>query len=136
MRATIYGRLANKPTIKNENTDKQYCYFTLAQDTSKQGKTNFHNCKAFGKLAGTIYNNFDKGSRIVMEVEYLQNEVDGTRYHELQVNGMQFVDTQAESKVKQQPTTPAQLKETQDRIAQYRKETTPTIEQDGGDLPW
>lgn len=64
----IKGRITKDIELKQTSTDKAYAIFTVAVDRafSKDKKTDFISCKAWGKSAENIANYLSKGSEIAL----------------------------------------------------------------------
>jgi len=75
-KAIILGRLGASPELKQLNAGNSVVNFSVAttkswtdKDGSKQERTEWHKCNAFGKKAEVLAKYLDKGSLIYIEGE-------------------------------------------------------------------
>lgn len=93
-KAIIVGRLGKDPESRDVG-DSSVCNFSVATSRSwkdksgvKQEKTEWHNVKAWGKLAGICQQYLNKGDQVYIEgsIEYREN--DGKYYTDIKAFNM------------------------------------------------
>lgn len=69
------GKLTKDPDLKQTNSGKQTCNFTIANTKGwgEKKKTEFIPCVAWEKTANTISNYFKKGDNIIVQGEWENN---------------------------------------------------------------
>jgi single-strand DNA-binding protein len=99
----LIGRLGKNPEIKHLTSGTAISSFSLATSESwkdkntgeKTEKTEWHNCKAFGRLAEVCSEYLTKGSQIYVEgkLETSSWDKDGTKHYrtEIVLNKMQML---------------------------------------------
>jgi len=103
-RATIMGRLTRDPEVKTTPTGRTVVNMSVATgrvwvDASgnKQGKTEFHNCVIWGKLADIAGQYLSKGRRVYVEgrLETRNWEKDAVKHYrtEIIVDNMIMLDS-------------------------------------------
>ena len=102
----LIGRLVRDAEVKYTQTGTTVAQFTLAVDRpvakGEQKEADFISCVAFGKLAETIGNYTQKGSKILVEgrlqVRNYENK-EGKKVYvsEVIVNGMEFLESKAKA---------------------------------------
>ena len=108
----IVGFLGKDPEVKTIDSGKKVASFTLATSesyTNKQGEkvtdTEWHNCKAWGALAGVIEKYLKKGSQVYVEgkIKYRSYEKDGvTKYiTEISVDSLHMLGSKGDSRPEQ-----------------------------------
>ena len=122
----VMGRLTKDVDIKNTNSGKAYCRFSVAVPRNYKNANggydaDFINCIAWGSTAGFISKYFQKGSRIlvtgsIMTSSYKDNEGVTRNSVELSVASAEFtndkasttnVDTSARPETKGKPVAPS-----------------------------
>ena len=93
---TLMGRLTKDPELKTTNSGKNICAFTLAVNGFQEDKTNFIECKAWGKTAELVSKYVAKGQRLLVTGELEQEvwEQDGQKRSKLSVTvrEIQFIE--------------------------------------------
>ena len=104
---TLMGRLTKDPELKTTNSGKNICVFTLAVNGFQEDKTNFIDCKAWGKTAELISKYVAKGQRLLVTGELEQEawEQDGQKRSKLSVTvrEIQFIEKANSKTTTQQP---------------------------------
>ena len=102
----LTGRMVRDAEVKYTQSGTTVAQFTLAVDRpvakGEQKEADFISCVAFGKLAETIGNYTQKGSKILVEgrlqVRNYENK-EGKKVYvsEVIVNGMEFLESKAKA---------------------------------------
>lgn len=80
-RVTLLGHLGADPELTNSQKGREVIRFSLATSRKRKDSegvevelTNWHNCKAFGKLAQIVKDYLKKGSRVLIigSINYYQ----------------------------------------------------------------
>ena len=104
---TLMGRLTKDPELKTTNSGKNISLFTLAVNGFQEDKTNFIDCKAWGKTAELISKYVAKGQRLLVTGELEQEtwEQDGQKRSKLSVTvrEIQFIEKASSKTTTQQP---------------------------------
>lgn len=104
---TLMGRLTKDPELKTTNSGKNISLFTLAVNGFQEDKTNFIDCKAWGKTAELISKYVAKGQRLLVAGELEQEtwEQDGQKRSKLSVTvrEIQFIEKANSKTTTQQP---------------------------------
>lgn len=104
-RMICMGRLTADPELKQTNSGKDYVNFSVAVDQPmKDGekKTDFFRCTAWNGTAGFICRNFGKGSMILIEGSFHNDDYtddNGVKHYgmKLRVNSAYFTGERRES---------------------------------------
>lgn len=99
----IIGRLARDPEVRYTQSGKAFARFTLAVDRrgGKDKGADFIPCQAWDKLAETIGNHTQKGSKIAIEgrIQTGSYEKNGQKVFTVDVvaHSMEFCDSKAQA---------------------------------------
>ncbi len=95
-RAQLIGNMTQDPEMKQTNSGKNVCSFSIATNSSytdssgqKQTNTEFHNCVAWGKLAEIISQYCQKGKKVFVEGRLqtrMWEDTNGTKHYKTEIN--------------------------------------------------
>ena len=97
-KAQLIGRVGKDPEIR-EVSDTKLATFSLATSKKIKGEevTQWHNCKAWGKLAEVIESYIKKGSTLFVEGEIQYRQHEGKYYTDIVIGSLTMLDKKESS---------------------------------------
>lgn len=94
----ITGNLTKTPEMKYSQAGNAYTKFTVAVTRPRdRDKSDFFNVTAFGKVAESVANFLDKGSKVLVEGQVNIDNNNGTYYTNVLADNVEFLSKKGET---------------------------------------
>lgn len=94
----ITGNLTKTPEMKYSQAGNAYTKFTVAVTRPRdRDKSDFFNVTAFGKVAESVANYLDKGSKVLVEGQVNIDNNNGTYYTNVLADNVEFLSKKGET---------------------------------------
>lgn len=94
----ITGNLTKTPEMKYSQAGNAYTKFTVAVTRPRdREKSDFFNVTAFGKVAESVANYLDKGSKVLVEGQVNIDNNNGTYYTNVLADNVEFLSKKGET---------------------------------------